>query len=401
MSENTHDDFMKLGDMSDIDNRILAEAGQDDLIDRMHEQKNKDAARKAPWMEEIKTHWFLYALLAISFLLTETLAIYIGLAPKLETNAEGLQYIHFYTDFGHVITALVYMLVFPLVTEVAFDNALRKFRNRETGNFNQTWTMGLSLVVSVVSWIGTGVAGAYVIMSTLGSLGFMEIPHSVQTWLVWVIPVLLAFFGVMNGIYIGSSKFEKSKKMAEEEDRNAELADRMRMQQIERAGRRAIRAAAIRSYERAVSLGLLSQAEADAAIAQGMSLADLERKLNRDITGEGKIGDTSGLNAPVLSRLPQAALPDQRHYTTNELLRLWNMSREEAATTLATYNNVTHAYAYGHDRAGFIPLDMTKENFVDIWNDLLSEHGTIRAPRITPAEIVDEMLGRRENGRNP
>jgi hypothetical protein len=310
MSEhNLHDDFMKLGDMSDIDNRILAEAGQDDLVDRMHGQKDKEAARKAPWMQEVKEHWFLYALLGISFLLTETLAIYLGTAPTVQTDpVTAAQYIEFHTDFGHIATTIIYMLVLPLVTELAFDNSRKKFNQRETGNWRQTWTMGLSIVVSVISWIGTGVAGAYVIMSTLGSIGFIEIPKNVQTWLIWVIPVLLAFFALMTWLYQAGSRFAKSQKMAEEQERNAELADQMRMQQIERAGKRAIRAAAIRSFEQAVAMGLLSQQDADTALAQGMSLGDLERKLNRDITGEGKIGDTSGLQRtpPLLAKLPQA-----------------------------------------------------------------------------------------------
>jgi hypothetical protein len=308
-----HDDFMKLGDMSDIDNRILDEAGRDDLIDRMHEQKDKNAALKSPWMREVKDNWFLYALLAISLLLTETLAIYLGTAPTLMTNAAGEQYIHFHNDLGHLFTALVYMLVFPIVTELAFDNSRKKFNKRETGNWRQTWTMGLSIIVSMISWIGTGVAGAYVILSTLGSLGFMEIPKNVQTWLVWIVPVLLAFFALMNWLYEAGSRFAKSKKMAEEEAKNAELADQMRMQQIERAGKRAIRAAAIRSFEQAVALGLLSQAEADSALAQGMSLADLERKLNRDITGEGKIGDTSGLNRTAPKDRPGLWVPEEEY----------------------------------------------------------------------------------------
>jgi hypothetical protein len=313
-----HDDFMKLGDMSDIDNRILAEAGRDDLIDRMHTQKDKAAIQKSPWMQEAREHWFLYALLAVSFLLTETLAVYLGTAPyQMQDPATGEMSLYFHNDIGHLLTMLVYMLVFPLVTELAFDNFRKKFNQRETGNFQQALTSGLAVAVSVVAWIGTGVAGAYVIMSVLGSIGFIEIPHTVQTYIIWVIPVLLAFFALMMWLYQAGSRFAKSQKMAEEEDRNAELADQMRMQQIERAGKRAIRAASIRSFERAVSLGLLSQSDADAALAQGMSLADLERKLNRDITGEGKIGDTSGLNRSLPAPKPET----QNHKDMTEIVR--------------------------------------------------------------------------------
>jgi hypothetical protein len=302
-----HDDFMELGNMSDIDNRILAEAGQDDLIDRMHEQKEKDAVRKSPWLQEMKGNWFLYALLGVSFLLTETLAFYLGTAPSIEIDpVTQAQTIEFHTDFGHLATTLVYMLLFPIVTELAFDNSRKKFNKRETNNETQRLTMMASVVVSVLAWVGTGVAGAYVIFSTLGSLGFMEVPKSVQNYLVWIIPFLIAFFAVMNWLYESSSKLARSRKISEEQEANAELADQMRMQQIERAGKRAIRAAAIRSFEQAVAQGLLSQQDADTALAQGMSLADLERKLNRDITGEGKIGDTSGLQTrrPALQPAP-------------------------------------------------------------------------------------------------
>jgi hypothetical protein len=303
-----HDDFMELGNMSDIDNRILAEAGQDDLIDRMHEQKEKDAVRKSPWLQEMKGNWFLYALLGVSFLLTETLAFYLGTAPSIEIDpVTQAQTIEFHTDFGHLATTLVYMLLFPIVTELAFDNSRKKFNKRETNNETQRLTMMASVVVSVLAWVGTGVAGAYVIFSTLGSLGFMEVPKSVQNYLVWIIPFLIAFFAVMNWLYESSSKLARSRKISEEQEANAELADQMRMQQIERAGKRAIRAAAIRSFEQAVAQGLLSQQDADTALAQGMSLADLERKLNRDITGEGKIGDTSGLSQRPA---PKPAYPD-------------------------------------------------------------------------------------------
>lgn len=373
--KNLHEDFMKLGDMSDIDNRILAEAGRDDLIDRMHEQKDKDAERKAPWMQEVREHWFLYALLFISFLLTETLAIYLGTAPKVMTDpATGAQFIEFHTDFGHLATAFIYMLVLPLVTELAFDNSRKKFNQRETGNWRQTWTMGLSIVVSVISWVGTGVAGAYVIMSTLGSIGFIEIPKNVQTYLIWVIPVLLAFFALMTWLYQAGSRFAKSKKMAEEEEKNAELADQMRMQQIERAGKRAIRAAAIRSFEQAVALGLLSQAEADAALAQGMSLGDLERKLNRDITGEGKIGDTSGLqrSLPAPKQRPGVWVPEDEYRRLSE-----------------KYPNVPGTFVPDDPETDpNAALDKVNQMLEDLKQDLLRAQGVVEP-------------NHRTNGRNP
>lgn len=299
MSNKLHDDFMELGNMQDLDNRILADAGEDSLIDRVREKKEKGISLKAPWMNDVREHWFSYALLALSFLLTEMLAIYLGLAPRMETALDGSKSIYWNTDFGHLATAFVYMLVFPIVTEVSFDQARKKFNKRETGNFAQAASMATAIVVSLISIVGTGVAGGYVVLSTLGALGFMEIPRSVQTWLVWVIPTLLAIFSLLHMVYNAASKEEKSRKLVDEEARNDELEDQLRMKKIERAGRRAIRAAAIQAYERAVSMGLLSQTEANSALAQGKSLAQLEMELNRDLTGEGKIGDTSGLSLPV------------------------------------------------------------------------------------------------------
>lgn len=303
---NSHDDFMKLGDMSDIDNLILAEAGEDNLVDEMTKQKEKAAEQKSPWMQDVKRNWFLYLLLAASFFLTETLAFYIGSAPVTMTNEAGEQYIHFHMDFGHLVTIAVYMIVFPAVTEIAFDWFRKKANQRETGNWRQTWTSGLAVIVSIISWIGTGVAGAYVIYATLGSIGVIEIPQKVQSWLIWIIPLLLSFYALMHWLYEEGSRLAKSRKMADEEDKNSELADDIRMRKIKRAGDRAIKATAIRAYQQVVARGLLSHEEAIAALSQGKSLSQLEKELNRDITGEGKIGDTSGLNRPALqSPVPQ------------------------------------------------------------------------------------------------
>ncbi len=302
MSDDTlHDEFMKLGDMTEIDNRILAGAGEDNLIDRMQEEKEKRVETRTPWMQEVKANWFSYSILALSFLLTEMLALYLGLSPEKRANPDGSTYLYFHTDFPHIMTALVYMLVFPIVTEAAFAVSRKKFEDRETGNFLQGLTMGIAIAAGLISIVGTGVAGGYVVLSTIGSIGFLEVPPSAKTWLVWVIPSLLALFALLHGVYASSSKLAKAKKLVEEKDRNDELTDMLRTREIERAGKRAFKAAAIRSFEKSVSMGLLSQQEADIALSQGKSVSQLERELNRDLTGEGKIGDTSGLfKAPSL-----------------------------------------------------------------------------------------------------
>ena len=331
MAENKlHDDFMKLGDMSDLDNQILADAGGDSLIDKVQEQKEKGISLRMPWMGDVQTHWFSYALLGLSFLLTEMLAVYLGLAPKMETALDGSSSIYWHTDFAHLATALVYMLVFPIVTEVAFDQARKKLHKAETGNFAQKTSMTVAVIVAVISIIGTGGAGGYLVLSTLGSAGIIEVPTSVQKWLIWAIPSLLATFAVLHMIYNNSSKKAKQQKIVLEEAEQDELEDQLRMKKIERAGNRAIRAAAIRSYERAVAEGLLSMDEAKDGLARGKSLAQLEQELKRDLTGDGLIGPAAGPTRP-----PRPILDEEMYHNRRPVNLAKNPRVSEADIDLA------------------------------------------------------------------
>lgn len=309
MNKNFHDEFMDNNDLLDIDNRLISQAGGSDLVDQMQQESEKTAARRFDWMGELKRHKFTYALLGFSAIFTVMLAVYLGLAPTLITDPEtGYKVIHFNTDFGHLITMLVYVLVFPGITEVAFAVARTKFKERESNNFPQAASMFVAMFAAVISIIGTGVAGGYVVASTIGFLKkFAEIPDSVQNWIIWIIPVLLALYAVLYTIYELSSRMDRSERFVKENERRELLNHEMRRKAIELAGKRKTQAASILLYERMVMSGLLSQSEADAALASGKSLAQLERDLNRDLTGEGKVGDTSGLSQSRPA--PQAELP--------------------------------------------------------------------------------------------
>jgi hypothetical protein len=309
---NLHDDFLDRSELDDLDERILSQAGSSDLVDRMQEKKQQAAARRWDWIGTLQRHKFSYALLALSFLFTEMLAIYLGLAPEKRTDPSGNPYIYFHTDFVHLATMVVYMLVFPAVTEVAFAVARHKFNERETGNPAQAVPMFIAMAFAIVAIVGTGVAGGWVVLSTLGFLSkFATIPDSVQTWIVWIIPLSIAFYSVLYTIYELSSRHERAERFVKEQERTEQLNHHLRQQEIVLAGKRKMQAASIRLYERMVLEGLLSQAEAEQAITSGISLAELERKLNRDLTGEGKIGDTSGLQKrlPILANPPQAEHP--------------------------------------------------------------------------------------------
>lgn len=378
--DNLHDDFLDKSELNDLDERILNNAGSSDLVDRMQERKQEEAAKRWDWIGDLQRHKFSYALLALSFLFTEMLAIYLGLAPEKRADPNGNSYIFFHTDFVHLATMLVYMLVFPSVTEVAFAVARNKFNERETGNIAQSVSMFVAMAFSVIAIVGTGVAGGWVVLSTLGFLSkFVTIPDSVQTWIVWIIPLSIAFYSILYTVYELSSKHERAKRFVKEQERTELLNHQLRQQEIVLAGRRKMQAASIRLYERMVLDGLLSQSEADEAIRSGISLAELEKKLRRDLTGEGKIGDTSGLSRPPRAQLPAPDEPTParkaRQYTVEEWLKFADMSREEAFTMFQGIDFETASKAWNRlfMDYGMIPPGMTFSNFKEIYHKVIVE----------------------------
>lgn len=373
MSE--HDELMSLANLDDLDEQILREVGEENLLERMQEQKDKKTEERAPWMRELREDWFSTLLLFLSFLLTEMTALYLGLAPTLQAEADGSQSIHFNTDVGHIATTLVYMLVFPAVTELSFWIARKKFNQRESGNFAQQASMGFAAGLSLIAIIGTGVSGFFVAYSVLGSVGFLEVPPSVQNYLIWVIPILVALLGLNHWIYESNSGEAKLKRLAEEEDRKAEISDRIRERKIERLATRAFKAAAIRSYAGATARGLLSQREADEGLAAGLSLIDFEKKLRRDLNGDGKIGEAPALPSPAPQAPPIPEIPKRREHSTRwtlrALLSFIGIDAAEARDLIRQYRLFDARSAYmGLEKAGYIPPSLTVEDFMPLFCEL-------------------------------
>jgi len=385
MNNNFHDEFMDNADLDDIDNLILSQAGSGDLIDKMQEKNEAEAAKKVDWMGEFKRHKFTYILLGCSAVFTVMLAVYLGLAPTLQLNQNtGNQEIHFNTDFGHIVTMLVYVLVFPGITEVAFAVARIKFKERETGNFWQAFSMFVAMAAAVISIIGTGVAGGYVVASTIGFLKkFAEIPDSVQNWIVWIIPSLLAIYAVLYTIYELSSRIDRAERFVKEQERRELLNHELRRRQIDLAGKRKTQAAAIYAYERLVLNGVLSQQQADTALSQGKSIGQLEKDLNRDLTGEGGIGNTSGLQRdgaarrlptpqPVMKpQAPSHPTPPHPHkYTLAEFLEFLAYTPQQALNLIDTYTNDEISAWNLLQGYEMIPVDMTFGNFRALYGEL-------------------------------
>lgn len=399
-------------DLREIDEQISEVIGQPTLVDQMQERNDKVQSAKTNWANEFRQYWYIYLPLLVSSIFTTMLGLYMGLAPYLKTAADGSKTIEFNTDWSHVLTAIVYVVAFVYVTEVAFAIFHNLFHKREDTNGTQQGTMLFGMILAGVSIIGTGISGGTVVASTLGFLTeFKEIPHSAQVWVVRVIPVMLGLYAGLFIAYKLSSRKAKAERLARENEDRLELDNQVRMRGIKAIGKRRIQAAAIQMYEEMVMRGLLSPTEADWALNSGLSLAEIEKKLGRDLTGEGKIGGGTYRpgNHPTPSRgdLPERKLYGEPQYYPVELQPLSHGSDEYTLEDVAKFarlplpNVVTALQQVDPSpiaasltliqfkQMGLLPDDMMLGNFVT----LVNQAGSL--PKAAPQPI------KRGNGQNP
>lgn len=290
-------------DLREIDEQINEVIGQPTLVDQMQERNDKIQSARASWANEFRHYWYIYVPLLVSSIFTAMLGVYMGLAPYLVVNPDGSRKITFNDDWMHIFTAIVYVISFLCVTEGAGAVFHKLFHEREEGNTTQQGTMLVGMILAVISIVGTGISGGMVVSSTLGLLDeFAEIPPSAQKWVVTVIPLMLGLYFALFVAYKLSSRKAKAQRIARENDEKLELDQQVRMKGIQAIGKRRIQAAAIRMFERMVMEGLLSQAEAEWAMNSGLSVAEIEKKLGRDLTGGDGIGIVSGVSNQPASR---------------------------------------------------------------------------------------------------
>lgn len=294
----TNKDFenLNLTQDDDLDQRLSEYANQDSLIDKLEtKNREKPALDDMSFQAEVSKNWWIYALLFISASFTITLGIYMGLAPfKTET---GLM---FQTDIPHLFLALVYAVAFVTVTEFAFGLAKWLFFTREEKNSAQTVATVIMMIVAGFSIMGTGIAGGMVIASNIAFLtDFVEVPHQAQLWVVIAIPTLIIFYATCGTVYIVSSREARAKRMVREQQRKNDLNDQTRRQIIRAWGKEQVERAATRKFIEYVEAGKLNAGEAQAAIDAGLTLGQLEKKLNRDIDGDGRIGHRGNGQQPV------------------------------------------------------------------------------------------------------
>ncbi|MCI0551298.1 MAG: hypothetical protein L0287_10105 [Anaerolineae bacterium] len=281
-------DFSK--EIDDLDWKITEQMTQPTIVDKLMEKK-KQKLIPLEWQKELNEYWYVYLFLAISALFTGTLAIYMGLSPSLVTEADGT-YIHFNTDLGHVLLAIVYVIAFIGVTEAAFSIFKWKYHTREENNGTQAWTMFLGMFIAGVSILGTGVVGGSVVASNIAFLTeFREISPATQKWVVVAIPLLITLYTFLFSAYALSSESAKAERITREQERKQELDHQTRMQGIERIGQQKLQLTEIQRYMQMVEEGKISAADAQAAIRAGRTLKQEEKHQGHDIDGDQRIGD--------------------------------------------------------------------------------------------------------------
>jgi len=275
--------------LDSLDKDIAEHMARPTLVSKLKGQKKRKKAAEMSWTAELQEYWYVYVFLAVSAIFTGMLGFILGTAPEAQSNG-----IYFNTDGLHIITAIVYMLTFITITEGAFALAKRRFFVREEKNEVQKLTMLVAMVVAGISIVGTGIAGGSVTASVLGFLTeFQEIPASAQKWIVYIIPVLLAFYTFLFAAYHLSSDAAASERITREQIRERDLDHRTRQRTIEQIAQERLQETELQLFMKMVEEGRISSATATAAIRAGKTLGQLEREQKRDIDGDGKIGQTS------------------------------------------------------------------------------------------------------------
>lgn len=293
MTENKQTGFYDNSNIEKIDREIKNHLARPTLVSDLKKQNEdkKEAQGGLSWGAEWKKYWYVYIFLAISALFTGTLGVYMGLAPHLVTEPNGAQSLVWNTDFGHVFLAIVYLVAFVGVTEGAFAIAKWKFYTREERNGTQWGTMITAMIIAGLSILLTGIAGGMVVASNIAFLSeFVNIPPMAQKWVVVAIPVLIVIYTGLFSAYALSSDQAASERLTNEMERERRLDNKTRMNAIRQIAAERLQAAEIESFQRLVMQGLISSADALAAIEAGRSLKQEELFLGRDLDGDGKIG---------------------------------------------------------------------------------------------------------------
>jgi hypothetical protein len=275
-----------------LQERIKARISRPSVADSLQEQNEKQVEKKSPWLGEFKTDKATYIFMTISAVFTGILGLILGLAPERQIDpVTGASSIYFHTDFIHWTIAVIYAVAFVAVTEAAFLVAKNKFHTREEGNMKQSGTMLAMMVLSLISIIGTGYAGAVIGASVLGFLKeFENIPPSAQEWVVKVVPFLIATYGGLLTVYKLASGEERDKRLTDQLERKQKREHALNRKLAELEVEEMMALAEDKAWIEAVERGALSSGEASAAKRAGKTLRQLEKEKGEDLNGDGSVG---------------------------------------------------------------------------------------------------------------
>lgn len=299
--------FFDKTELEDLDKQIQQHMDRPTLVKRLKKDRKKVIEGQLDWAAELSKYWYVYVFLSVSALFTGTLGAYMGLAPY--STETGL---YFQTDIPHLFLALVYIIAFITVTEVAFALSKRLFFTREETNNAQKFSMLVMLFVSGISIFGTGLAGGMVIASNIDFMSeFGVVPAAAQKWVVAAIPSLITIYTLLVTIYHLSSDSAASERITREQIREQELDNLTRKRAIETIAEEQLSKTELLRYMVLVEEGKISAADARAAMRAGRTLGQEETRQGRDIDGFGGVGRTRPM--PQMAAETPAIHPNGSH----------------------------------------------------------------------------------------
>lgn len=299
-----NNNFFDKSGLEALDQQIEEHMSRPTLVGRLKKGQKRKIEGQLDWAAELSKYWYVYIFLVVSAVFTGTLGGYMGLAPyPTETG------LYFQTDAPHIFLAMVYVVAFITVTEVAFALSKRLFFTREENNNAQKFSMLVMMFVSGISIFGTGLAGGMVIASNIDFMSeFTAVPAAAQKWVVAAIPALITTYTILVTIYHLSSDSAASERITREQIREQELDNQTRQRAIETIAAEQLSKAELLRYMVLVEEGKISAADAKAAMRAGRTLGQEEIRRGKDIDGYGGIGVTRPL--PVTQMAAETRSPN-------------------------------------------------------------------------------------------
>lgn len=264
--------FSATGQPDEYEKRLEAFMGRETHTSKLIKARRARPKLKLDEMSfanDVVEHWYIYALLTFSAAFSAMLGLYMGLAPMRQANGD----LYFHTDLAHLVLAAMYGIGFVMVTEFAFGLAKWLYYTRESNNKKQTNTMLAMMAIAGVSILITGIAGGIVVASTVDFLtAFVSVPDWAQTWVIRVIPGLIVLYSFLLTAYILSSTKAESMRIIRESQREQELDHQTMSITLEQWAETEIQKAASKKYIKLVEDGLMTAADARAAISSEIAL---------------------------------------------------------------------------------------------------------------------------------